>query len=261
MRLLAFTRPVPASLPDCELTHVSRVPIDLSRARAQHAAYEQTLVSLGCELRRLPAADDLPDSVFVEDTAVVLDEIVVITRPGASSRRGETDAVATALGAIRPLRSIEPPATLDGGDVLRLGRTLHVGVGGRTNEAGASQLAALVQPFGYSVQPVSVNGCLHLKSAVTEAAPGIVLVNPAWIDPTIFASDRTIAVHPEEPFAANVLRVGGAALAAQAHPRTNARLREAGVALRTTDISELAKAEAALTCCSLLASARAREAE
>ena len=176
--MIALTRPVPDSLAACELTHIERAPIDVSRARQQHAAYERLLGSLGCEVVAVPATHDLPDSVFIEDTAIVLDELAVITRPGAASRRPETAAVASTVGAFRQLQFLAEPATLDGGDVLRLGRTLYVGVGSRTNAAGVQQLTELVAPYGYDVRPVRVDDCLHLKSAITEVAPGIVVLNP-----------------------------------------------------------------------------------
>ncbi len=181
MPFVALTRPVPGSLGACELTHLERVPIDVARARAQHAAYERRLESAGCHVHRLPALDDAPDSVFVEDTAVVLDELAIITRPGAPSRQGETRAVAEVLSGYRRLERMSAPATLDGGDVLRLGRTLYVGVGGRTNGAGVAQLGGFVRPWGYDVRGVPAGACLHLKSAATEPAPGLVLLNPAWV--------------------------------------------------------------------------------
>jgi dimethylargininase len=252
MPLVALTRAVPDSLGACELTHLERVPIDVARARAQHAAYERLLEAAGCTVRRLPALHDAPDSVFVEDTAVVFDEIAVITRPGAPSRRGETDGVAGALSGYRRVERLSAPATLDGGDVLRLGRTLLVGVGGRTNDAGVTQLAGFVGPWGYEVRAVAAGGCLHLKSAATEPAPGLVLLNPAWVDRQLFAGRRTIDVDPLEPFAANVLSLGGTVLCAAAGERTSARLAAAGLAVQAVDVSELAKAEAGMTCCSLI---------
>ena len=206
--MLALTRPVPDSLAACELTHLERVPIDVARARAQHAAYEQILAALGCEVVEVPPAHDLPDSVFIEDTAIVLDELAVITRPGAASRRPETAAVASTVGAFRQLQFLAEPATLDGGDVLRLGRTLYVGVGSRTNAAGVQQLRDVVSSCGYEVRSVAVDGCLHLKSAVTEVAPGIVVLNPTWIDSQVFADHEIIEVDPSEAAAANVLRIG-----------------------------------------------------
>lgn len=252
MRHIAFTRAVGQAVGRCELTHLSRVPIDVTRARAQHAAYERALADLGCELQSIPGAPDMPDAVFVEDTAVVLDAIVVITRPGAASRRGETAAVAATLSRFRAVRALAGPATLDGGDVLRLGRTLYVGAGARTNAEGVRQLAAAAEPHGYEVRPVRVKGCLHLKSAATELAPGLVILNPAWMDPAQLQGCGVIEVDPAEPAGANVLRIGGTVLCAAAYERTNARIAAAGVAIQPLDVSELAKAEAGVTCCSLL---------
>jgi dimethylargininase len=166
------------------------------------------------------------------------------------SRRGETPTVARALEAYRPLAYIREPATIDGGDVLRVGRDVYAGISTRTNGAAVEQLTSLLAPHGYRVHGVPVAGVLHLKSAATEAGDGVVLVNPQWIDASLFA--RTIAVHPDEPYGANVLRVNDTLFAAAAFPRTNARLREAGFAVRTIEADELAKAEGALTCCSIL---------
>ena len=249
--MIAITRPVPDTLTACELTHLERVPIDVARARAQHAQYERTLASLGCQLVTLPAAPDLPDSVFVEDTAVVLDEMAIITRPGAASRRSETDAIASTLGVFRQLRFLSAPATLDGGDVLRLGWTIYVGVGGRTNAAGVQQLRDLVSPCGYEVRVGVVDACLHLKSAVTEVAPGVVVINPKWVDSQMFPNHAIIEVDPAEPAAANVLRIGDVLVCGAAYPRTNARLSAVG-RICPVDVSELAKAEGAVTCCSLV---------
>ncbi|MEO5818820.1 MAG: dimethylargininase, partial [Gemmatimonadaceae bacterium] len=162
--MIALTRPVSPTLADCELTHLERVVIDVERAAQQHAAYEALLESLGADIVRAAAAPDHPDAVFVEDTAIVLDEIAVITRPGAASRRGELDAVASLLSAYRVLLTLTDPATLDGGDVIRMGRTLYVGRSGRTNEAGIEQLRRLIAPHDYRVVPVDFAGCLHLKS-------------------------------------------------------------------------------------------------
>jgi len=255
--VLAITRPIPDSLAACELTHLERVPIDVARARAQHAAYEQALISLGCEVAGVPAAHELPDSVFIEDTAIVLDELAVITRLGAASRQAETAAVASTLGAFRQLQFLSEPATLDGGDVLRLGRTLYVGVGSRTNAAGVQQLRDFVSGHGYGVRSVAVDGCLHLKSAITEVAPGIVVLNPAWVDGAMFAEHEIVQVDPSEPAAANVLRIGDVTVCAAAYPRTNARL-SAVSTVHIVDVSELAKAEGALTCCSLIFNRQAR---
>src|SRR3954471_7174625 len=179
--MLALTRDISSAIESCQLTHQAREPIDLSLARAQHEEYERALKSLGCDLLRLAADETMPDSVFIEDTAVVLPEIAVIARPGAESRRAEVDAVAAALEALRRLVHIGAPGTLDGGDVLVIGRTIFVGRSTRTNDSGVEQLRAAVAPFGYAAEPVSTSGCLHLKSAVTAIDPRTILLNSRWV--------------------------------------------------------------------------------
>ena len=206
--LIALTRDVSPDVGRCELTHLERVVIDVDLARRQHAAYEAILEELGCRVERLVATPDLPDSVFVEDTAVVLDEFAVVTRPGATSRRAETESMADVLGRHRTLVEIPSPATLDGGDVLRIGRTLLVGVSGRTDPKGVEALARAVEPWGYETRAARVTGCLHLKSAVTEVADGVLLLNPDWVDRSELGDLEFIEVDPAEPFAANALRVG-----------------------------------------------------
>ena len=250
---IAITREVSPAIGRCELTHLARQPIDVALARAQHAGYEECLHALGCAIRRLPAAPELPDSVFVEDCAIVLDEVAVIARPGAVSRRAETAAIEDALRPLRPIRRIDPPATLDGGDVLQVGRTLLVGLSSRTNAEAIGQLRALVEPFSYSVVAIEVRGCLHLKSAVTEVAPGTLLVNPDWIPADALRAFERLDVDPREPFGANVLRLGDALVYSSAFPRTRERLEARGLAVHVVDLSELAKAEGAVTCCSLIA--------
>ena len=183
----------------CELTHLAREPIDLGTARRQHDAYEQRLKEAGCSVVRLAADDEMPDSVFIEDIAIVFDELAVITRPGAASRRGETDAVADALAAYRPIVHIEAPGTIDGGDVLIVGKRVFVGESRRTNAAAISQLARHIAPHGYTVHIVPVRGCLHLKSAVTAVADDTLLINPEWVPAERFRPLTLLAVHPAEP--------------------------------------------------------------
>jgi dimethylargininase len=254
--LLALTRAVPPSIVGCELTHLTREPIDVPRAESQHHAYEALLQRLGCRVQRLSETPELPDSVFVEDTAVVLDEVAVISRPGATSRRAETESVATALAEHRSLRCIEAPATLDGGDVLRLGQRVFVGLSKRTNRDGVQQLATLLAPFGYDVTGLEVRGALHLKSAVTVVGDDTVLLNPDWCDASHFRSFHRIEVHPAEPFGANALPIDDVLVYSGAAPRTRERLQKAGFAVEAVDVSELAKAEAGVTCCSLIFYAR-----
>jgi dimethylargininase len=250
--LTAITRAISPALNRCELEYLDRRPIDLARAAAQHAAYERFLEEMGARLISLPAEPDLPDSVFVEDPAIVLDEVAVLTRMGAASRRGETESLAKALAPFRPLRHIEPPATLEGGDVLRIGRTLFVGASARTNAEGIAQLRRALAPFSYEVQAVDVRRCLHLKSAVTYLGEGAILINRDLIDPAPLARYRMIDVAPGEPWAANTLALGGVVLIPAAWPETAATLRREGFTVRPIDISELMKAEAGLTCSSLI---------
>ena len=249
---IAIAREVSPALGDCELSYVERAAIDVARAGAQHREYRRALAALGCRVLTLPGEAALPDSVFVEDAAIVLDEVAVLSRPGAASRRGEVDSIADALRGYRPLLAIEAPGTLDGGDVLRLGRTLYVGESARSNAAGIAQLRELLAGHGYAVQGVPTRGCLHLKSAVTQLDDGTVLLQPAWVAREHFAGFRVIEIDPAEPHAANVLRIGSALLMPASFPRTRQRLLDAGFDVTAVDVSELQKAEGAVTCCSLV---------
>jgi len=251
---LALIREVPAAINRCELTHLAREPIDYHRAVAQHQVYEQRLEELGCRLQRIATDPEQPDAVFIEDTAIVVDELAVITRPGAESRRSEVEPVAQALQRLRPVTRIRAPGTLDGGDVLRAGRQLFVGRTTRTNAQGIAQLREAMEPMGYSVVPVVVTGCLHLKSAVTEVDNGLLLINPQWVSPEIFAGFDCVEVDPAEPHGANALRLGDRVLHGEAYSRTRARLEAEGMTVVAVDLSELAKAEGAVTCCSLILS-------
>jgi len=251
-RHVAVTRGVSPALARCELTFLEREPIDYARAVTQHAAYERVLQDLDLQVIRIDADEALPDCCFVEDVAIVLDEFAVATRPGAPSRRGEVASVAAALGRHRTLRTIEAPATIDGGDVLRIGRTIYVGESARTSTDGVAQLRAITADFGYTVQPVPIRGCLHLKSAVSELADGVVLINPAWVDRAAFAAFDRIEIDPDEPHAANALRIGDGAIYPASFPRTLQRIRGRGIAPALVDVSELQKAEGAVTCCSLV---------
>ncbi|HEX2451553.1 MAG TPA: arginine deiminase family protein [Gemmatimonadales bacterium] len=249
---IALVREVSPTLASCELTHLAREPLDIGRAGNQHRQYTDLLSRLGCEVHWIPEAPELPDAVFVEDTAVVVDEIGVISRPGAESRRPETPTMASVLARFRRIVAIAAPGTLDGGDVLRVGRTIYVGRSERTNADGVAQLERLLAPYGYRVRAVEVHGCLHLKSAVTEVAEGTLLYNPAWVDARAFAGHALLDIDPAEPFAANGLRIGPALVYPEAFPRTRARLEQRGIGIAAVDLSELAKAEGAVTCCSVV---------
>jgi dimethylargininase len=250
--LLAITREVSRSIVNCELTFLDREPIDVDRARREHHEYEAALRQLGLAILSLPEAPDLPDSVFVEDTALVLDECAIILRPGAVSRLPETESIAAALSPYRRLQSIEAPARLDGGDILRLGKHLYVGLSSRSDTNAMEQLQDLVAPDGYEVHAVSVHGCLHLKSAVTQVASDSLLINPAWVDRTSFEGVKFIEIEASEIHAANGLLVGDFVIYPRSFPKTADRLRRAGIQVLAIDADELAKAEGAVTCGSLV---------
>jgi len=250
--LLAITRKVSPALACCELSFVPRQPIDLALACQQHSAYERMLESLGARVLSLPAEPDLPDSIFVEDPAIVLDELAVMLSPGVESRRKEVDSLVKALEPYRPLARIALPGTLEGGDILRLGRKLFVGVTRRSNAEGIRQLAATVAPHDYEVVSVPVHGCLHLKSAVTCLGRNTLLANREWFDPAPFCGVKWLRVAPEEPQAANALAIGDTVIFPASFPRTRERLEQAGFKVASLDISELQKAEAGLTCSSLI---------
>jgi dimethylargininase len=250
--LAAITRAVSPAIVNCELTFVDRQPIDLAKARAQHHAYERLLEKLGARVRSLPAEPDLPDSMFVEDPAIVLDEIAVILPLGTESRRPEAASLAKALMQFRKLAYIVAPGTMEGGDVLRVGRTLFVGLTTRTNVEGIRQLAAILAPHNYKVVSVPVIGCLHLKSGVTHLGRKTLLANRVWFDPAPFASFDWIDVDKEEPHAANALAVGNTVIFPASFAKTRARIEAANFHVTPLDISELQKAESGLTCSSLL---------
>jgi dimethylargininase len=249
---LAITRRPGADLARVQLTHLPRVPIDPDVAEAQHAAYRAALAALGLALIDLPALPGFPDAVFVEDGLLALPEVFVVCRPGAPSRAGEVASLEAAAPADRPVRRLEAPARLDGGDVLRIARTLYVGLSSRTNAAAADQLQALLAPFGYGVEAVGLAGALHLKTAVTAPDDETLLFNPAWVDPAPFGARRRIEVAPAEPFAANALAVAGRVFVQAVHPLTAERLATAGFDVQAIDTRELAKAEAGLTCMSVI---------
>lgn len=250
--LTALTRAVSTSLANCELTFLARETIDLTKARAQHRAYESALRQLGAKLISLPEQPDLPDSMFVEDPAIVLDELAVILLPGAESRHAERVTLAAALSPFRKLEFIRPMGTIEGGDLLRIGKRIFAGLSKRTNEEGIRQLGEILAPFGYSVICVPVTGCLHLKSAVTNLGNNTLLANRAWFDAATLPGFEWVDVDYTEPHAANALELNGAVVFPASFPRTLARIQKRGFRVTTLDISELQKAESGLTCSSLI---------
>jgi dimethylargininase len=250
--LTALTRGVSPAIASCELEYLARVPIDAAKAAVEHRNYEACLRAAGLRVISLPADPQFPDGLFVEDPAMVLEEVAIICRMGAESRRGESRSLAEALAPFRKLEWLREPATLEGGDVMRIGKTLYCGISRRTNREGARQLAGLIEPLGYRVVPVAVSGCLHLKSAICALPDGRALANRRWIATDALADLKMVDVADEEPGAANVLSIGETILMPASFPRTRELLQRAGFPVTAIDISELQKAEAGVTCSSLI---------
>ena len=249
---LAITRDVSPRFNECELTHIDRTPIDVIVARSQHHGYVQAIKEIGLAVLELPAEPDLPDSVFVEDTAVVLPEVALITNPGADSRKPETKSITQALSPYRELVFIESPGSLDGGDVLVLGKRIFVGLSTRSNVAAVEQMNQLLGTYGYKTQGVEMHDCLHLKSAVTSVDDTTLLINRKWVDVDNFEGFKYIDVDESEPFAGNCLPLGDSLIFPVIFPKTAARLTERGYKIKSVVVDELAKAEGAVTCCSLI---------
>ena len=252
MRTVAITRELTDAIGNCELTFLQRSAIDYARAQQQHRDYQSALSSVGCEVVVVPAPSGLADSVFIEDTALALDDIAVMLRPGVASRQPEVAGVADVLRHYRPLKTIEPPGTIDGGDLLRVGNTIFAGLSTRSNQSGIRQLRDIVADFGMTVTTVETTKCLHLKSAVSEVAPGTLLINTDWISSSAFKDFELIPVDKEETHAANALRIGNNLIYPSSFPRTMKTLVSRGIDVIPVDLTELQKAEGAVTCCSLI---------
>jgi dimethylargininase len=250
--LTAITRKVSASLANCELSFIERTPIDMEKARAQHHAYEALLEKAGAKVISLPEERDLPDSMFVEDPAIVLDDVAVICPLGTETRRKEAPSIAAALEPYRKLSNVKLPGMLEGGDVLRIGKKIFVGLTQRSNAEGIRQLAVIAGNHGYDVTAVPVTGCLHLKSGVTYLGRNTLLGNRAWFHWKRFEGFDWVDVAPEEPHAGNALAVGESIIFPASFPKTRTRIEAAGFRVEPLDISELQKAESGLTCSSLL---------
>ena len=250
--LTAITRAVSPALAQCELSFIERVPIDLEKARAQHHAYEEALGALGASVISLAAEPDLPDSMFVEDPAIVLDELAVVFPLGTETRRKEAASLAKAIAPFRKIEFVKLPGTVEGGDILRVGKKLFVGITARTNEEGIRQLEAIVRPYGYEVVGVRVTGCLHLKSAVTHLGGNVLLGNRAWFDTAPFAGFEWVDVDPSEGHAGNALALEGTVLFPASFPKTRAQIEAGGFRIVSLDIAELQKADSGLTCSSLI---------
>ncbi len=249
---IAITRKISPRFNECEITHIERTPIDLNLARTQHTEYTHALATVGCQIIELPAEADLPDSVFVEDTAFILPEVAVITRPGADSRKPETESIIQALSSYRALVHVSAPATVDGGDVLVLGKNIYIGISTRSNNAAIRQIQDLLDNYGYQVVGVELRDCLHLKTAITQIDQKNLLINPKWVENFHFKDFDWIITDPSEPFAANCLPINNQIIFPSAFPKTRAKLESRGYKIQTVNVDELAKAEGAVTCCSLI---------
>jgi dimethylargininase len=232
------------------VTHISRSSVDVALAQEQHTAYTEVLSASGWTIEQAPAADDCPDSVFIEDTVVICEDLAVLTRPGAAARRPEVAGVAEAVAGLG-LRTaaIEEPGTLEGGDVLQVGRTVYVGRGERTNGDGIRQLRSLLTPLGRTVVAVPLGDVLHLKSAVTALPDGTVLLLPGLVPAELFPAVRPVG----EEAGCHVVPLGGdRVMIAASAPRTAAMLDSLGFTPVVVDISEFEKLEGCVTCLSVL---------
>lgn len=250
--LMAITRKVSSALASCELSFIERKPIDMEKAREQHHAYEELLSKLDARVISLPEEPDLPDSMFVEDPAIVLDEVAVICPLGTETRRKEAPTLAAALEKFRKLAHIKLPGTLEGGDVLRVGKKVFVGVTARSNPEGIRQLAVILEHYGYDVTAVPVTGCLHLKSAVTYLGRNTFLGNRPWFDWKRMEGFEWVDVDSTEPHGGNALAMGDSVIFPASFPKTREKIEARGFKVLSLDISELQKAESGLTCSSLL---------
>lgn len=250
--LTAITRKVSSALANCELSFIPRQPIDLEKTRVQHQAYEHLLDRLGARVVSLPEEPELPDATFVEDPAIVFDEVAVICPLGTETRRKEAPSLAAALEKYRTLAHVKLPGLLEGGDVLRIGKKVFAGVTKRSNPEGIRQLAVIVGRFGYEVTAVPVTGCLHLKSAVTYLGKNTLLANRAWFDAQRLPGFAWVDVDPAEPHAGNALALGDSVIFPASFPKTKRKIEALGVKVLSLEISELQKAESGLTCSSLI---------
>jgi dimethylargininase len=251
-RLVAITHVPSPNMQSYERTYVDDQAIDLALAREQHAAYSDALRDCGAEVTTLEVNAAMPDCVFVEDAALVLDEIAVMMSPGAESRRGEPAGIEPVLRRYRAVERVRPPGTVDGGDIVVAGREIYVGRSERTNDAGIEQLRALLGGFGYTVTGVAVHGCLHLKTACSALPDGSFLVNAEWIDTSPLPDDRLVHVPESEPWAGDVLVIGERIIVSDAFPRTIELLGARGFTVIPVSVSEFAKAEGGVTCLSLV---------
>jgi dimethylargininase len=250
----ALVRAPSGKLAEGIVTHIARSPVNVAVAKEQHAAYAAALVAAGWAIEPVPAAEDCPDSVFVEDTVVICEDLAVLARPGAAARRAEVGGTARVVASLGfRTAQIEDPGTLDGGDVLQAGSAVYVGRGGRTNAEGIRQLRSLLAPLGRTVVAVPLRNVLHLKSAVTALPDGTFLLLPHLVPASLFPAVRPV----EEESGCHVVPLGGdRVLIAASAPRTAELIEDLGFTPVVADISEFEKLEGCVTCLSVLLPAR-----
>ncbi|NPV89267.1 MAG: N(G),N(G)-dimethylarginine dimethylaminohydrolase [Firmicutes bacterium] len=247
----AIVRGVPDTYQDCIKPDPNQT-IDLELVRLQHRAYCETLERLGVEVIRIEPDERFPDCCFVEDTAIVLGDTAIIARPAVESRSGEAAAVREVLGGRFKLIEIEAPGFIDGGDALRIGDRLYIGVSGRTDRPAIGQVARAAERSGIEVIPVEIRDTLHLKTACTYIGNGFLVVNPGFFGPKEFSRYKTITVPPEEGYCANCLAVNGRVIIPGGHPRTRGMIEVAGFTVVELGMSEFKKGGGGLTCLSIL---------
>lgn len=250
--LMAITHLPSPNLQNCELTFLESEAINIEKANEQHKNYRAMLERCGAKIIILNENIVLPDSVFVEDPIIVFDEVAVLTSMGVVSRRTESEYMEKIFSKYRKIERIFLPAKIEGGDVLHVGKKIFVGESARTNFEGIQALEAIIKPFGYEVIPVKVTGCLHLKTGATALDDKIVLINSSWVDATAFVGFEKIEIPSDEPFGANVLKMGEIICMNEAFPKSIALVKSLGYKVDSVNISEFVKAEAGLTCMSVL---------
>ena len=251
-RVIAITHVPSPKMDQCERTFVARTSINYERAARQHEEYCRSLRACGADVVTLEVNRDLPDCAFVEDTAIVLDEVAVLASMGAESRRAEPAGIESELRKYREVHRVRTPATIEGGDVLCVGGKLVVGLSSRTNRAGVDALGTVIHRYGYTMVLVPLRHCLHLKTACTALPDQSLLINPAWIDVRAVRGFELIPVAEREPWAANVALVGTSVWVAANHAETRGVIRERGFEVHAIHLSEFAKAEGGVTCLSIL---------
>lgn len=249
--IVAMTHVPSPLLQECELTFVESETIDIEKANVQHKKYCAMLERCGAKVIVLDENLACPDSVFVEDPIIVFDEVAVLTSMGVESRRAESASMEKVFSKYRHVVPIHLPAKIEGGDVLKVGKKIFVGESARTNREGIQALEAIINPFGYEVVSVQVTGCLHLKTGVTALDEKTVLINSDWVDADAFHGFTKVEVPENEPFGANVLKIGEILCMNEAFPESITLVKSLGYSVETVNISEFVKAEAGLTCMSV----------